>query len=317
MVNNQPVVKWKGGWGALMSEGLVCDWGTSSFRLMRVGESGGIISQISSDQGVKSLKKENMEAYLRSQMAEIGAANSPLLLCGMVGSGIGWYEVPYVSCPASKASLARDLAKIPGTDLQAWCVPGVKHTTSSGTADVMRGEETQVIGWLTQASPEEQARSTLCLPGTHSKWVHIEGSGICEFSTAFTGELYALLNGHSVLVQGKQEFSAATFSAGLAASAEESGLIHQLFNARSRAVLGLQAAAASASYLSGLLIGSEVAAMAKRLETGERVHLVCGDHLAKPYGQALEYFDIEYRHYSGSTYSALGLAAIAREVNLF
>ncbi len=283
---------------------------------MRVGDNGEILTQISSDHGVKSLKQPQMEAYLKSQMEAIDMASSPILLCGMVGAGIGWYEAPYVDCPASKASLARDLVKIPDTDLNAWCVPGVKRISNTGAADVMRGEETQVIGWLTQASPVEQARSTLCLPGTHSKWVQIEGGEICSFSTAFTGELYALLNDYSVLVQGEQEYCAEAFHAGLAASAEESGLIHQLFNTRSRGVLGLQPIAASAAYLSGLLIGSEVAAMARSLETGSLVHLICGDYLAKPYGQALEYFGLAFKHYSGSTYSALGLWAISGECNL-
>ncbi|WP_066965709.1 2-dehydro-3-deoxygalactonokinase [Microbulbifer sp. Q7] len=299
-----------------MSEVLVCDWGTSSFRLMKIGATGEIISQISTDRGIKSLEGAGMEPYLKAQMSAIGGANYPVVLCGMVGSGIGWHEVPYVDCPASKASLAAALVQVPDTDLQAWCVPGVKRITRSGIADVMRGEETQIIGWLTQASPQEQAKATLCLPGTHSKWVHIEGGEICGFSTAFTGELYALLTAHSVLVQGTQAHSTDAFTAGLAASAGEAGLIHQLFNARSRTVLGLQSGAASASYLSGLLIGSEVAAMARELGQGERVHLVCGDNLAAPYGEALQYFGIEYRHYSGSTYSALGLSAIAREANV-
>ena len=257
-----------------------------------------------------------MEAYLRTQMTAIGAAESPVLLCGMVGSGIGWYEAPYVNCPASKASLARDLVKIPDTGLDAWCIPGVKRQSASGGADVMRGEETQVIGWLTQASAEERAQATLCLPGTHSKWVHVEGGEICGFGTAFTGELYALLGEHSVLVQGEQVFSQEVFTAGLAASADASGLIHQLFHARSRSLLGMQPATASASYLSGLLIGSEVMAMAKKLSEGEMVHLVCGDYLAKPYGEALRYFGLPFKHYSGDAYSALGLWAVAGEMGL-
>ncbi|MBY6188951.1 2-dehydro-3-deoxygalactonokinase [Microbulbifer agarilyticus] len=294
-----------------MGEILVCDWGTSSFRLMRVSASGEILAQVATDQGVKQLNPEDMEAYLKAQMATLGSTTAPVVLCGMVGSGIGWYEVPYVSCPASVKSLSAALVRIPQTDLNAWCVPGVKLTSSQGDADVMRGEETQIIGWLTQASEQERTNSTLCLPGTHSKWAHVEGAEICEFSTAFTGEMYALLNDHSVLVQGAQVACDSAFDAGLAASTDGAGLIHQLFNARSRSVLGLQPASASASYLSGLLIGSEVAGVAKKLSPGAVVHLICGDYLAEPYLKALTHFGLRGMHYSGSTYSALGLRAIA------
>ncbi|MCQ3830417.1 2-dehydro-3-deoxygalactonokinase [Microbulbifer elongatus] len=299
-----------------MSEVLVCDWGTSSFRLMCVDGAGKIVGQVSTNRGVKNVPQPEMEGYLKAQILAMDGDDLPLLLCGMVGSGIGWYEAPYVACPASRRSLGRNLVKVPDTDLTAWCVPGVKCVTDLGTAEVMRGEETQVIGWLTQASEQEQAQSTLCLPGTHSKWVQVEGGEICSFSTAFTGELYALLTEHSVLVQEEQQFSSAAFVAGLAASAQESGLIHQLFNARSRSVLGLQPASASASYLSGLLIGSEVAAVGGKLRRGERIHLICGDSLAVPYGKAMEYFRLPYRHYSGDTFAALGLHAIAREHGL-
>ncbi|WP_231756961.1 2-dehydro-3-deoxygalactonokinase [Microbulbifer elongatus] len=295
-----------------MSDVLVCDWGTSSFRLMRVGDSGEIVAQVSTDRGVKNVPKPEMEAYLKSQVVGMDGDGLPLLLCGMVGSSIGWYE-PYVACPASGRSLGRDLVRIPDTDLTAWCVPGVKYVTGGGSADVMRGEETQVIGWLSQASEQEQAQSTLCLPGTHSKWVQVEGGEICSFSTAFTGELYALLTERSVLVQEQQQFSSTAFVAGLAASGEAPGLIHQLFNARSRSVLGLQPASASASYLSGLLIGSEVGTMVGNLSRGERIHLICGDSLAVPYGTAMDYFRLPYQHYSGDTFAALGMYAIAQE----
>ncbi|MBY6212054.1 2-dehydro-3-deoxygalactonokinase [Microbulbifer agarilyticus] len=294
-----------------MGEILVCDWGTSSFRLMRVSASGEILAQVATDQGVKQLNPEDMEAYLKAQMATLGSVNDLVILCGMVGSGIGWYEVPYVNCPASMYLLSEALVQIPNTELRAWCVPGVKLETPDGRADVMRGEETQVIGWLSEATQGDRAKSVLCLPGTHSKWVQIECGEICEFSTAFTGELYALLNEYSVLVQGEQTVSDVAFTAGLAVSEKTSGLIHQLFNARSRSLLGMQSPMDSASFLSGMLIGSEVGAMAASLDRDTKVHLICGDYLAEPYGMALKYFDVPYIHYSGNTYSALGLKALA------
>ncbi|WP_299593606.1 2-dehydro-3-deoxygalactonokinase [uncultured Microbulbifer sp.] len=304
-----------------MNEILACDWGTSSFRLMHLGSNGEIIREIATGDGIKNLSRPVMEEHLVSQVEKLDApAGTPVILCGMVGSTIGWQEAPYTDCPVSIGGLAQSLSAMPGTRITAYCVPGVKLVVDSGAAsggaDVMRGEETQVIGWLTQASDEEKEKSTLCLPGTHSKWVHIQNGAICDFSTAFTGELFALLSDHSVLVQGEQRVSEPAFFAGLQAAAASSGLIHQLFSARSRSVLGVQSPSASASYLSGLLVGSEVAAMASELPSGATVHLVCGDHLVGPYGKALEHFGLRFRHYPGSTYSAHGLWAIAKASGL-
>lgn len=301
-----------------MSELLVCDWGTSSFRLMCLGRDGEVVDELASSDGIKSLGRPGIEAYLLEKCRQLDPSGAlPVILCGMVGSGIGWHEVPYVDCPASGESLANALEVMPTREVRAYCVPGVKKLTA-GAADVMRGEETQVIGWLEGASAAEQASSLLCLPGTHSKWVSVADGEIQDFSTSFTGELYALLKDHSVLVQGIQEDSQAAFRAGLEASQNDSGLIHQLFNARSRAVLGLDSAAHSASYISGLLLGCEVRGMTAQRQQpqppgdGALVHLICGNYLADPYRKALAFYGIESRHYPGNTYSARGLLAIAR-----
>ncbi|SFC76730.1 2-dehydro-3-deoxygalactonokinase [Microbulbifer thermotolerans] len=299
-----------------MSEILVCDWGTSSFRLMRLSAEGEIVGQIASQAGIKSLQNKEIEAYLLDQCHQLDESGAlPVILCGMVGSGIGWYEVPYVDCPVSIASLAGAIQSMPSGAVNAYCVPGVKKLTGA-EADVMRGEETQAIGWLSGASEAEWAQSLLCLPGTHSKWMSVVDGAIRDFSTAFTGELYSLLKEHSVLVQGEQEDSAAAFDTGLEDSRSGTALIHQLFNSRSRAVLGVLDSAHSASYLSGLLLGCEVRAMAEKLSAGAEgkslVHLICGDHLAKPYCRALAFYGMDCRHYSGDTYSARGLLAIAR-----
>ncbi|QKX17584.1 2-dehydro-3-deoxygalactonokinase [Microbulbifer sp. YPW1] len=299
-----------------MGDILACDWGTSSFRLMRLDKQGNILTAKETKGGIKSLKHVEIERYLVDHCCEIAGREAlPVVMCGMVGSGIGWHEVPYVDCPASEATLAAGMRQVPCDVLDAYCVPGVKLQSLVGAADVMRGEETQVVGWLSQASEGERAHSILCMPGTHSKWVTITDGGISAFSTAFTGELYALLTDHSVLVQGEQRDSAEAFSAGLRDSSDSASLIHQLFNARSRAVLGLQEPAHSAAYLSGLLLGSEVGAMAGAIGS-DPVHLICGDYLAGPYRQAFEHYGVDCKHYSGGTFSAKGLWTIARVAKL-
>lgn len=303
-----------------MSEILVCDWGTSSFRLMRLGFDGRVVGEVTSSSGIKTLDRAEIEPYLLTQCRSLDPEGQlAVILCGMVGSGIGWYEVPYVACPASAGSLARSMCEIPAQKLNAYCVPGVKKLAASGEADVMRGEETQVIGWQSQASSEELAGSLLCLPGTHSKWVTVRDGEIQDLNTAFTGELYAVLKDHSVLVQGEQESSVEAFQAGLESSRAESGLIHQVFNARSRAVLGVHKPEHNAAYLSGLLLGCEVGAMAHQLQGVEAnglVHLICGEHLADPYRRAMAFYDLECRHYSGDVFSAQGLRVIAAAYGL-
>lgn len=178
----------------------------------------------------------------------------------MIGSRQGWVEAPYVACPAPLERLAQCLVRTPDGGLAI--VPGVSACDATGVPDVMRGEETQIVG-----APADAAATLIVLPGTHSKWA-LAGKGRIETFTSFmTGEVYAVLKAHSILgrlIADGATPSGAAFLRGLraalATNAAAGALLHQLFGARTLALFDELAAAEIADYLSGLLIGSEVVA---------------------------------------------------------
>lgn len=251
---------------------LSCDWGTSSFRLRRISD-GKIQREICEPHGVRSLYEQSIAEkkdraslfaqFLRAKLSEIGGAGEglPLIISGMASSTIGWRELPYATAPLSLDGNGL------GVERFQWDKPAGLGLTLliSGLAtadDVMRGEETQILGIM--AAPERKAfagRSVLILPGTHSKHVQIEGGSIRTFRTYMTGELFDILSQHSILratvdTSGRIEASEA-FREG-ARTARKRGLPGSLFSVRARAVLGKSSSRESAAFLSGLLIGSEL-----------------------------------------------------------
>jgi len=183
--------------------------------------------------------------------------------CGMVGSQHGWQQVPYLRCPSDPTQLAAALSTVGDGRLQI--VPGVQYAPEQGAPDLMRGEETQIVGAL-QGQPDLTARSCIVMPGTHSKWVQIEDGRIQRFATHMTGELFAVLRQHSVLgrtMPARQlQTNMASFTAGVDAARDDAhlGLGHQLFAVRSLVLTEKLPAAGAADYLSGLLIGHELQA---------------------------------------------------------
>ena len=221
-----------------------------------------------------------------------GAADEgkPLIACGMVGSRQGWVEAPYRECPANLDVLAAALTAVPGTRLAI--VPGLICRDRAGVPDVMRGEETQIVGVL-DASLAQGERRVIVLPGTHSKWALVGARGIETFATFMTGEIFAVLREHSILgrlaVAGND---GAALERGVAHSlAAEAGLTHDLFSARALALTGELAPEAIGDYLSGLLLGAEVAAGRRWLEqhavAGESVTLIGDAALCERYRRAL------------------------------
>ncbi|MBR9909438.1 MAG: 2-dehydro-3-deoxygalactonokinase [Gammaproteobacteria bacterium] len=297
-----------------MSSILAVDWGTSSFRLMHIGPGGELLGILNADKGVSRLTPAEMEPFLQQQITTMGpdVSGLPVILCGMVGSAIGWREAPYVDCPVDPARLASNLLRVPSERLQASIVPGLRTQSELGQPDVMRGEETQVVGWLAGASAAQKASAVLCLPGTHSKWVRIENGEVRNFNTALTGELYAVLQQHSILARGEQQEDPAAFAAGLAASAASPSLLHLLFSTRSRMLAGLHPASACASYLSGLLIGAEIGAALAQTQTLEEVHLIGGKGLLQRYEAALAHYQLRAISHEGDACSARGLWQLYR-----
>ncbi len=213
--------------------------------------------------------------------------DTPIVMSGMIGSRQGWLEVPYAECPAGAAEIARGLRPIVWNAgrRRGWIAPGLSYRDANGIPDVMRGEETQIIGALADL-PEGEA--TICLPGTHSKWVRWRDGRIVAFATAMTGEVFAVLRRHSILGRLMSETDAGhdgtAFAAGLRRAAEKGGLLHHLFGARTRGLFDEVAEGALPSYLSGILIGHEIAALAPSEGV---VHLIGAPGLVALYREAL------------------------------
>jgi 2-dehydro-3-deoxygalactonokinase len=195
---------------------LACDWGTTNLRAWTLDGQGAVIAQQDFPLGVSKLgpgeAARRFEAEVRPAL---GAEDLPAILCGMIGSNIGWTTAAYADCPAGLADLAGHLTT---AAYKVRIVPGLRCDGAAGAPDVMRGEETQILGWLAQHPERQTGRHLLCHPGTHAKWVLIEEGRIVRFVTAMTGELFAVLRQHSLLRSDAPADDDAAFDEGLAAA---------------------------------------------------------------------------------------------------
>ena len=261
------------------------DWGTTSFRVFRFDQDGRLRDRRSAPRGIMAIPDGRFAEALRDEIGPwLAAGEDRVLLSGMIGSRQGWREAPYVPCPAGPAELARALVDVPFDWAKVKVVPGMSGQDEAGIAEVMRGEETEVIGVLS-----DLPSGIACLPGTHSKWVRVEGGRIESFTTHMTGETYAALRGHTILARMMRDGPAdgAPFAAGVKRSGDPGGLLHQVFGVRAEALAGRLADSEAAAYLSGILIGHEVrAALQDRLETV--VHVIGAPELTKLYAEAVE-----------------------------
>ena len=271
---------------------LAIDWGTTSFRAYRLDPEGGIVDSRSAPAGILSVAGGNFAGVLEQQAGDwIAADETPIVMSGMIGSRQGWLEVPYAACPAGLDEIAAGMRKVVSNTGTVWIAPGITCRDETGVPDVIRGEETQILGCLDQLGA---GRHLICLPGTHSKWVEIENAKIVRFTTHMTGEAFAVLKAHSILGRMMKEGPAdrSAFADGVRRSADGGGMLHHLFGVRSRGLFGELPDSASASYLSGLLIGHEIHAAEA---DGRPVHLLCTAQLADVYGQALDILGLESR----------------------
>ena len=234
------------------------DWGTSSFRAYLADDEGRALETLASGEGALSLKPGAHEAYLAGRLA--GWPALPVLACGMVGAKQGWREAPYVACPAGLEDIAAAMLSIPTARGGVRIVPGLSARDRAGAPDVMRGEETQLLGALASGLGD----GVYVLPGTHSKWARVEGGRIRGFETFMTGEVFAVLKTHSVLGRMMAEPQPGEgFARGVEAARglERPGdLLHAIFAARSFGLFETLPADQLGEYLSGLLIGAEIIA---------------------------------------------------------
>jgi 2-dehydro-3-deoxygalactonokinase len=279
------------------------DWGSSSLRAMLIGANGAVLETRSSAQGASTLDG-SAAAFVAVLDALIGdwretVPQLPIWACGMVGSQHGWREVPYASCPTDAATLAESALTVAWHDRTVHLAAGLRCESAAGVPDVMRGEETQVLGAL-ELDPTLGERSCIVMPGTHSKWAQVADGSVRSFATHMTGEIFAVLRQHSVLGRLMPADSVATpqaFEAGVLAarSGAATGLLHQMFAVRTLGLTGRLAGAALPDYLSGLLIGHELHAglyWRGRAQLGTAPLLLVGEPaLCQRYALALNLFD--------------------------
>ncbi len=287
------------------------DWGTTSFRAFRLAEDGTIRERRAAPRGILKVQDGRFADTLREEIGPwLAAGERHVLLSGMIGSRQGWVEAPYLPCPAGSAEIAAALVAIPFDWAEVRLVPGLSCTDPAGIPEVMRGEEAQIAGVLDRIGGAGLA----CLPGGHSKWARIEAGQVAGFTTHLTGEAFAALRGHTILVRTMRDGPAtdgAAFHAGVARSGQGGGLLHHLFGVRALALTGRLSDAAGASFLSGVLIGHEVRAALAEVPRETVVQLVGAPELTALYARAIEATGGMAERLNGEA-AACGLALIAR-----
>jgi len=286
---------------------IAVDWGTTSLRAYRLGEDGRVLEARRDARGILACEGRHAEV-----LADIvGDWPGEILLSGMIGSRNGWIEQPYLPAPADAGAFAaalqrHEIPQWPGRGL--WFVPGLACGTAEGAVpDVMRGEETQLLGL---AAVLGAGHHLACLPGTHSKWAWLRDGRLEDFATVMTGELYAVLRQHSLLgklMRDGGEFDEAAFAQGIDHSAQPGGLAHHLFGARTLRLFERLSDTAAPAWLSGLLLGHEIRA---QQDLPARVHLVGSAALAQRYGVALARLGVQGQVH-GEDLAAAGLHRLA------
>ena len=262
------------------------DWGTTRLRGFRIDRGGVIIDRRESDLGISNIEDRHFDRALHTLVADWQPAHArlPILMCGMIGSRQGWREIPYRACPASLGLLAQSLSSVETSCGPAHIVGGLASIDAHGDHDVMRGEETQIFGM------PEGGRQLVVAPGTHCKWAIVEGGRIERFRTCMTGEIYHLLRRHStlgwLLAEPEDAVETEAFLAGVRRALDDHDLLALLFAVRTKGLFGQMQPAALSSYLSGLLIGSEVAGGLRHQATLP-VSIIASPGLAQLYALAL------------------------------
>jgi 2-dehydro-3-deoxygalactonokinase len=246
---------------------VALDWGSTRLRAWLLGEHGAVLAERQNASGASTLAggPAAFEQALAGLAADWLDSTIPVVACGMVGSAHGWREAPYVACPARLDVLHEHLVEVKAGAATMRIVPGLIDDPAGAAPDVMRGEETQVLG-LVKTRPDLAARACVLMPGTHSKWVQLTDGAVTGLRTRMTGEAYALLRQHSVLARQMlaedTPLDREAFAAGVVAARDAQGrdLLAQLFSVRTLGLTRRWPAAALPDHLSGLLIGHELVA---------------------------------------------------------
>lgn len=266
---------------------VAVDWGTSSFRLWLLSADGVVLAEHRSHEGMSEVAGRGFETVLESHLSTLSAPpHLPVIICGMAGSRQGWVEAGYLSTPADVTCIGEHATPVPGATRQIAIVPGLA-VRSANEPDVMRGEETQLLG----AHLEMPQGRRYCMPGTHSKWVTMDGALVTGFETHMTGELFAAANAKTILVhstggEGPVDARDPAFLNGVRDGwTRPEKTSHHLFSIRAGQLLHGTGPDENRARLSGLLIGLELSGAGVR--GGEEINLVASGALQRLYHAAL------------------------------
>lgn len=290
----------------MTSRYIAIDWGSTNLRAwLYQGEQ--CLESRQSEAGITRLNGKSPEAVLAEVTQNWRDGATPVVMAGMVGSNVGWKIAPYLPVPAHFSAIGEQLTSV---DDNVWIIPGL-CVSRDDNHNVMRGEETQLLGART-LSPS----SVYVMPGTHCKWVQADAEQIHDFRTVMTGELHHLLLKHSLVGAGlpAQEASPAAFTAGLERGLASPDVLPKLFEVRASHVLGNLPREQVSEFLSGLLIGAEVANMRDFVPSGQALTIVAGSALTSRYQQAFHAIGRDVAAISGDTAFQAGIRSIAHAV---
>jgi 2-dehydro-3-deoxygalactonokinase len=293
---------------------IAVDWGTSSFRLWVLDDEDKVVSESRGGDGMLFAAREGFaNVLLRHLKAAKAPADRPILICGMAGARGGWAEAGYVDTPASLSAISERAIAAPGVKRDIRILPGLCQRLE-GRPDVMRGEETQLLG----AASALAGRALVCMPGTHSKWVTVEDGRVEGFSTYMTGELYDAISKHTILAAPDKTVaegaeSAAFKDAVRAAFAQPGRITSQLFAARSGQLLNGATPSAALAHISGTLIGAEIGG-ATGSDNRHRIQLVASGGLRSLYESAFRTLEMTAHTIDADDAVRKGLAIAAREI---
>jgi 2-dehydro-3-deoxygalactonokinase len=268
---------------------IVADWGTSNLRIWGMDHQGNIVHTANSDKGMSSLEPSEFEPYLISQiknwLPREENARCHVVICGMAGAKSGWKEAPYLKVPCPPIDKEKTIqVETKDKRISVSILPGIMQKSPP---DVMRGEETQIAGYL---SKKPDFDGIICLPGTHTKWVHISVGEIVSFRTFMTGEIYQTLSECSILKNSvkSNDFDFTTFLEAFEDTYSNPALLSsKLFGLRAADLLENISTKFLKSKLSGYLVGSELAG-AKSYWLGQNIVMIGNDELCILYKKALK-----------------------------
>lgn len=296
---------------------IAVDWGTTSFRLWLLDGNDQVIAERRSGEGMTTAAKTGFPQVLNAHLEAVNApADLPIIVCGMAGARQGWMEAGYVDVPASLPSVLNGAVKVSGESRDIRILPGIAQR-SQNAPDVIRGEETQLIGALGSVLTGTQV---VCMPGTHSKWVHVSGDTVSGFSTFMTGELFDVLSKHSVLshsLNGAEAFDGgnATFIAAVQNAFKSPEMVtNSVFTVRSGMLLHGLSPTDAAARLSGTLIGAEIAGGLSSLQTIPTIRLVGSGKLGALYESAFRALSLAYETIDADEAVRRGLSAAAKHI---